>query len=649
MKKLLGSLPLFWKLLVPSLALIILLGLIGSFLIVRSLTSAAQTKLNQDLLRSSLEARSRIHDRELYLLESANFAANLQGIAEANKAGDSAKVSNLLQSVLALKRDLNLLVATNGAGIGLAEFSRSEGDQLVSKVGTEWTTALFIERTIKDPSGHREAGYVKSGNRSLLAIAAPICLGAEACSSVGVTIAGIWVDTLAREAAQTSTPRGTPVPGLAIYDENSSLLSESGITNPAKPPTNVDSNLVRRNGKRGATDLSTLYAPLEIQGKRAGTLAVTLPTSQAFSAVRGAGIRLVLFLLIAMAGLVAIGALLSRFIVAQIRPLLETNRALGRGELSARTPVVTDDELGELAEGVNQMADQLEASYENLELRVSQRTEEVQRLLRERTDLFASIGHEFRTPLAVITRYVEMMLDPSYPKKPRWTSEAGHVIKESTNQLLLLINDILEMAKAEAGHVEMQLEVVSLPDFFKGIHKTLEGLSSGSRLKIRIDIPRQLPDVHADPFRLKEIVLNLVDNAVKYTLEGRVAISAFEHDEVVEVSVSDSGIGIPDDVGNRIFEPFYRVEGTKLREGQFSTGLGLALTKRFVEAQGGRIWFKRNLDGGTTFTFTLVPSIRSVGAQVSKNGKNAPGVVGGRLKPKLREDMTDMGLDSSRR
>jgi two-component system sensor histidine kinase/response regulator len=309
-----------------------------------------------------------------------------------------------------------------------------------------------------------------------------------------------------------------------------------------------------------------------------------------------------------MVGIVAIGAMLSRFIMAQVRPLLETSRALGRGDLSARAPVVADDELSELARGVNQMAEQLEASYETLELRVTERTEEVQRLLRERTDLFTAISHEFRTPLAVITRYLEMMLDPSYPKKPRWSSEAGQVMKDSTDQLLVLINDILDLAKAEAGHLDMALEDVALPGFLTRLRKTIEGLAGAGGLHTRIDVPKDLPLVRADGSRLREIVLNLVDNAAKYTPpDGHVEVSVRTRNDVVEVSVSDTGLGIPEEVRDRIFEPFYRVEGRQPLKGQFSTGLGLALTKRLVEAQGGQIWFEGRPERGTTFTFTLVP------------------------------------------
>jgi signal transduction histidine kinase len=603
------SLPLFWKVLVPFLLLILLLGVLGSFVIVRDLTSNAQARLSQDLLRSSLEARSAIHDRELYLLESASFAANLQGMAEATGSNDDERISKLLQSVLALKTDLDLLVVANRIGIGLAEFRKGEAGQAGLSAGTEWAAQPFVGRVLDDPKGRRVAGFVNAGSHPLMAIAAPICSGSQDCAAVGVVIVAVNVDRLiANEASDTSAAAGAPEAGMVIYDEAGGELARAGIVPRYKPPTISGRSLIRRNETGGSTEISTLYAPLEIQGQRAGTVAVSLPTDPAFASVRGAGIRLALFLLAAMAGIVAIGAMLSRFIMAQVRPLLETSRALGRGDLSARAPVVADDELSELARDVNQMAEQLEASYETLELRVTERTEEVQRLLRERTDLFTALSHEFRTPLAVITRYLEMMIDPSYPKKPRWSSEAGRVMKDSTDQLLVLINDILDLAKTEAGHIDIALEDVALPGFLARLRKTIEGLASAGSLHVRIDVPKDLPLVRADGARLREIVLNLVDNAAKYTpTGGRIEVSVRARNDVVEVSVADTGLGIPEEVRDRIFEPFYRVDGRRPLKGQFSTGLGLALTKRLVEAQGGQIWFEGRPEGGTTFTFTLVP------------------------------------------
>jgi signal transduction histidine kinase len=312
-----------------------------------------------------------------------------------------------------------------------------------------------------------------------------------------------------------------------------------------------------------------------------------------------------LFLLLAMAGVVAIGALLSRIILAQLKPLVETNQALGSGDLTRRVPVLSADELGQVARGVNQMADQLQANIETLESRVDQRTEEIRRLLTERTEFFASLSHELRTPLAVIISQAQLLDDPSFRRRPAATAGVRETITSSARQLLTLVNEILDLARAEVGTIELQLEDINLSQAIRDLRATIEGLTRAGDLKLHVDVGRDLPTVKADARRLREVVLNLVDNAVKYTPSGgELRISAAARNGTVRISVSDTGVGIPRDVGDRVFEPFFRVPDTRPQRGQASSGLGLALSKRLVEAHGGEVWFES--DGkGTTFHFTL--------------------------------------------
>lgn len=606
------DLPLFAKLLVPFLTLMLFVGAFGVFLIVRDLGSRAQAALDQDLARRSLDARSLLRDRELYLLESVNFAANLEGVARAVSNRDDATAARLLQSVLALKSDLNLVAVTDRSGVGLAEFRRETSkDTPLRESGGRWAGYELVGGALRAPGQAKFTGFLSSAGRDVFAIAAPVCSAPTGCSSVGAAVVGIDVDQLA------VTARGKS--GVALYDSKGRLLARSGrAATERRAPTGI----TRRTHAVDGIEVATLYTPFDVQGTRSGTLALSVPTAPAFSTVRGAGIRVALILLCAMVGVVAIGAMLSRRILGQVRPLVETSRALGHGDFEARAPVLSTDELGELAHGVNQMAEQLQASYETLELRVAQRTEEVQRLLKERTEFFAALSHELRTPLAIIRGQAKMMLDPSYPKGTKWVTQAGMTIDDSSGQLLSLVNDVLDLARAEAGRMEVDLEPLALPDVVKDLRPMIEGLARSSGLRVGVDVPRGLPAVSADRNRLREVIVNLVDNAAKYTPEGgRVDLSATANNGSVIVSVSDTGVGIPPESGDLIFEPFYRVRGTKAQRGQASSGLGLALAKRVVEAQGGTITFESEPDVGTTFTFTLP---RATPAKPAKRAKRDP-------------------------
>jgi signal transduction histidine kinase len=594
-----GDVPLVWKILVPFLLLMLAVGAIGSFAIVSSLSSRAQSAIDEELTRRTVDARSSIHDRELSLLESVGFAANLQGMANAVSRADTSAATRLLRSVVALKKDLDLVAVTNTGGTSLTEFIR-DADGFSGGSGTSYSGLAPVDRALRAPQGATSAGFQRIAGRSMLVVASSICSRAP-CAPVGSAIVGFETAKIAGSAQLVLGSEAT----VSLYDSAGRRVASAG---PAlarlTAPDGRTAKSIRIRDRNGGTEVETLYAPFQLQGKTAGYLGVGIPTAPFFASARGTAIRLAVLLLIAMAGIVAVGVLLSRVLLARVRPLIRTNRALGRGDLTARAPVLGSDELGELATGFNDMADQLQASHETLESRVRQRTEEVQRLLKERTQFFASVSHEFRTPLAVILGQVNLLRDADYRK--RNSPKSLETIQESSQQLLSLIDDLLAAARAEAVRLDIELEDVRVADVTGGVRRTLEGLARSGDHELTIDLPKDLPAVRADPARLREILLNLVDNSVKYTPPGGlVELTAVGTNEHVEVSVRDTGPGIPKRLAKKLFEPFVQVPRTKTQRGQSSSGLGLALTKRLVEAQGGEIWFESEAGKGSTFTFTL--------------------------------------------
>lgn len=607
-RRLFHDLPLFWKVLVPFLTLMVIVGASGVFLVVRDLSSRAQASLDQDLTRRSVDAEAFLRERELYLLESANFAANVEGMSRAVAARDTATVGRLLQSALALKADLTFVAAADASGVGLVEFTRLADAAPSFSTGTPWSGTAFAQ-ALQSRDGTKSSGWMRVGDATMLGIAAPICPPSDGCTPVGLAIVAIAVDRLASAATGESSrkaPRASSnEASVAIFDlEDRRLTSAGSVASRPTPGANAGDEPVRRLTTVGSTEIATRYVPFTVQGGRIGTLAVSIPTEPVFSSVRGAGTRLALIVLVAMVGIVGLGALLSRSILRQVRTLVDTNRALGRGDLSARAAVLGYDELGELAEGVNQMADQLQASYETLELRVEERTEEVRRLLRDRTEFFAGMSHELRTPLAIILTQLEMLTEATHD--PALHNEAVETIRASATELLGLVNDILDLARTEAGPADVQLEAVELQDVFEELHAMLVRLGAAADVAVVVAVPASLPAVTADRDRLRVAIVNLVDNAIKYTpAGGDIRVSAIVEGGEVTVSVADTGVGIPPEVGDRVFEPFYRVRGTRPQHGQSSSGLGLALTRRWIEAQGGTISWSANPDGGTVFTFAL--------------------------------------------
>lgn len=607
------DLPLFWKVLVPFLVLLLLLGTVGTFFLVRGLTDRANQTLNRDLTERSLAARSAVHDRELYVLESASFAANLQGVAAAVRSGDRDAVTSLMQSVLALKTELTLVAVVNRDGEGITQFSRLRpGDAVVTDPVGSWASSPVVAPLLVSADDNARASFIGFGDRPAVALARTVCGGTQTCEPVGAIV--VAVDAAHVLAGARSSSGLDATSGLALYDRSGRLVASSGRV-PGLSESRSSSGFVRQRESIDGEEVATLYSPLVLQGERAGSLAVWMPTSDTLGSVRSAAMRLGLVLLAAMAGVVAIGAALSRFLLAQVRPLVATNRALGGGDLTARAPVLGSDELGELAAGVNQMADALQTSHETLEARVQERTAEVERLLRERTDFFTAVSHEFRTPLAIILGQAEMLSDASFEKKAAWFAQAGPVLKDAGEQLLDFVNDILEISKADAGRIELNIDDVRVDSVLRGLRPAIDQLAASGDISADVKVPRRLPPVRADEGRLRQVVLDLVDNAVKYTpAGGELRVTAGAVGSSVEILVSDTGVGIPTDEADRLFEPFYRVKGVRTQKGQPSSGLGLALVQRLVEAQGGTVRFESTPGEGTTFVVALPTRVSGDGA-----------------------------------
>jgi signal transduction histidine kinase len=231
------------------------------------------------------------------------------------------------------------------------------------------------------------------------------------------------------------------------------------------------------------------------------------------------------------------------------------------------------------------------------------RNRETERLSRMKSDFFASVSHEFRTPLHAIRGFLDLMQEgvagPLSEKQERYVTR----MRASSDHLLSLINDILDLSKIEAGRLELHYESFAMADALREVLETVTPLANVKNLCIRDEVEKHL-FLHADSTRFKQILYNLLSNAVKFTPEGgEIRIGSFAATEYVEISVTDTGIGIPVEEQSAIFEDFHQAEPTERRtEG---TGLGLAIARRLVESHGGKIWVESEVGRGSCFTFRM--------------------------------------------
>jgi signal transduction histidine kinase len=258
---------------------------------------------------------------------------------------------------------------------------------------------------------------------------------------------------------------------------------------------------------------------------------------------------------------------------------------------------------------------------------------EVERMLRERnealehadrlkSEFIANVSYELRTPLNTMIGFTEILANQFFGTLNERQTEYATGILESSQQLLALINDMLDLASIEAGHVVLEVEPVDLRALLDGVAKLFTERARGGEIGLSIDCPDDIGSLDMDKRRTKQILFNLMSNALKFTpREGTVVLGAKrEADDGASLWVADSGIGIPESDRERIFDKFYTAEHRS--RGRAGPGLGLALVKSFVELHGGRVEIDSTPGEGTTVAChfprrppqgeTLMPSIRLV-------------------------------------
>lgn len=229
---------------------------------------------------------------------------------------------------------------------------------------------------------------------------------------------------------------------------------------------------------------------------------------------------------------------------------------------------------------------------------------ELRRLERVRQDFVANVSHEFKTPLTAIQGFAETLLAGAIDD-PTSNRRFLEIIREHAARLARLTDDLMKLARIEAGKLELQFSPVNLAEVAEGCEQTALMKASRKQIALEMDVPATLPFVRGDANLLHEVLQNLLDNAVQYTHPGgKITVTAQARERDVVVTVADTGIGIPLADQERIFERFYRVDAARSREAG-GTGLGLSIARHIVESHGGRIWVESEIGAGSKFSFSV--------------------------------------------
>lgn len=310
-----------------------------------------------------------------------------------------------------------------------------------------------------------------------------------------------------------------------------------------------------------------------------------------------------------------------RVIARPIAQATQVARRISRGDLDGTIPIHGNDEAGELLQALKTMQDSVATSQERLKQEQSQLAERVERRTRalnianaelaraaKTKDMFlATMSHELRTPLTTIMGLTEMLQDQLYGPVNSGQGRSLATIQESSRHLLTLINDILDVAKVESGKMVLKWDYLPVDQLAEASLRMVRQPANSKHHQLKQHIDPAIQLIHGDGRRLKQLLVNLLGNAIKFTPEGGTIgldISARDDNRAIEICVWDNGIGIEQEQQSHLFEPFVQLDNDSTRR-YSGTGLGLTLVKRMTELHGGQVGVESTPGVGSRFTITL--------------------------------------------
>ena len=336
------------------------------------------------------------------------------------------------------------------------------------------------------------------------------------------------------------------------------------------------------------------------------------------------GSALLLAYLLSAIALCILGATFIMFVKGLLKDLniLEaaTNQ-LGSSDLAARVQELRYDELNDLGQTFNTMAEELALRSREVERTTSELRDRRDELMavnvaleeanRARSQFLSTMSHELRTPLASIIGFSQMLLDDA--EEANWNQQQQNDLKrilKNGQHLLSLINDVLDLSKIEAGRMVLKYSQIDVQELLTSVVEEIQSMANAQHLVLRAEVEDGIDFLESNPLKLRQVLLNLVSNAIKFTEQGEVTVTATRvissgpQADQIALAVKDSGIGISSDIQAHIFEAFYQADGTYTRKFG-GTGLGLSIVSQLTALLGGTIAIKSAPGQGSTFTVTF--------------------------------------------
>jgi len=595
------------KVILPYLLLTLIVAVTGAYVVTRLVSNSINERLSNQLLEAGRVVSDTMARQEVKQLQAARLMAYTRGLGEALQAGNTDEVMNLTKPVMGglnveslLLFDIegheaiHLIKQSNGTIMDVSRLGKSSTLSIVNTIVAEKNPDSLAQRVLTtDPIDGRYYYFttipVTSENQV-----------------VGAVVVGISLNTLLPYLKSTS------LADVIFYGESGQAIASSlGSQDTATlfsqtisiPPAQYQKIIVQDQTVEGQTlsadgrQYSLARGPLKIGDDRIGVFAVVLPLD--FVVESGATSRDTYIVLYsaAMIAVILIGYLVARLIINPLYKLVHTSRAIANGDLTKRTEIKTNDEIGVLANTFDEMTEHLQ--QRTLELEKTNRI--LEQMDRAKTRFIQVVAHELRTPLTLIQGYAQIIQVKS-KENPDFTRYAGG-ISEGSSRMVEIIDSMLDVSRIDTNQLDLMPENIQIEPIIEKVKKVFESAFEERNIFFLTSGLADLPMICADKDLLYKVFYHVIGNAIKYTPDGgKITVSGRNITEVtppeIELRVQDTGIGIDPENQQLVFEKFYQTGEvllhssgkTKFKGG--GPGLGLAISRGIVNAHRGRIWLE---------------------------------------------------------
>lgn len=409
---------------------------------------------------------------------------------------------------------------------------------------------------------------------------------------------------------------------LIAHPDISLVLQRRNLAHLEQVKAAFDSDSTRAKG----------MASLDLRGNKVVSSSAVVPrldwaviseqrADEAYASIYASLLRTSTLLLIGLVVALVASIFVARRVVLPLRSLRDGAQRIGEGDLTHRVALRTGDELEALADAFNGMAGALRDSYAGLEQKIEQRTQDLsaanQRLdevSKHKSRFLASMSHELRTPLTAIIGFTRVVLRKTDGQIPALQSENLRKVMVSAESLLTLVNELLDLSKIEAGRMEVQAEDFGLQQVVEAAVTAVEPMLKDGDVRLVVELSPDIGTLRTDREKLRQIIVNLLGNAAKFTEQGEIRLSAWRENTTLKLAVADTGIGMEQEALAYVFEEFRQAEGASA--GKYGgTGLGLPIVKRLATLLHGDIAVESESGKGSRFTVALPTDVNEGGSR----------------------------------